>query len=353
VLATGALPEVRLLLVGGDALPTAAAAAGDATRLLNCYGPTEAVVTATAFAVPDGFPERFAGSTAPIGRPLPGRSAYVLDPRGAPVPPGVTGELFLGGLLARGYLGRPGLTAERFVPDPFGDAGARLYRTGDRVRWLADGTIEFLGRADFQVKVRGFRIELGEIEARLREHASVREAVVAAREERSGDQRLVAYIVGSDSVEVDALRAYLAERLPEYMVPAAYVRLDALPLTPNGKVDRKALPAPDGDAFATRGYEAPDGETEEAVAAIWADLLGVERVGRHDDFFRLGGNSLLATRLVFRITREMDVELSVSDVFEKRELSLLAQHLLETQMAQFDPDLIKELLALTRPADVG
>ncbi|HET7461390.1 MAG TPA: phosphopantetheine-binding protein, partial [Longimicrobium sp.] len=231
-------------------------------------------------------------------------------------------------------------------------AGARLYRTGDLGRWRADGTLEFLGRTDFQVKIRGFRVELGEIEAALRGHAAVRDALVLAREDAPGDRRLAAYYLADEPVAVAALRAHLAERLPEHMVPAAYVRLDALPLTPNGKVDRKALPAPEGDAYAAREYEAPAGETEEAVAAIWAGLLGVERVGRHDDFFQLGGNSLLATRLVFRIRREMDVELSVSDLFEKPELSLLAQHLLDAQLAQFDPDQIQELLALARGADV-
>jgi hypothetical protein len=182
-----------------------------------------------------------------------------------------------------------------------------------------------------------------------------------ARENAPGDVRLVAYVVGAaadaadgaGAVDAEALRAHLSACLPAYMVPAAYVRLDALPLTPNGKVDRKALPAPDGEALPARGYEAPSGKTEEAVAAIWADLLGVERVGRHDDFFQLGGHSLLATRLVFRIRREMDVELSVRDVFEKPELSLLAQHLLDAQLAQFDPNQIEELLALVRAADVG
>jgi len=228
-----------------------------------------------------------------------------------------------------------------------------MYRVMDRVRRRVDGEIEYLGRTDFQVKIRGFRIEPGEIEARLSEHADVREAVVVAREDAPGERRLVAYYLADEPASVEALKAHLAERLPEYMVPAAYVWMEAYPRTPNGKTDRRALPAPGSDAFAARGYEAPAGETEEAVAAIWADLLGVERVGRHDNFFQLGGNSLLVTRLVFRIGREMDVELSVSDVFEKPELSLLAQHLLDAQLAQFDPSQIQELLALPRAADVG
>jgi acyl carrier protein len=215
------------------------------------------------------------------------------------------------------------------------------------------GVLEFLGRTDFQVKIRGFRIELGEIEAGLRSHDAVRDALVLAREDAPGDRRLVAYYLADEPVAVEALKAHLAERLPQYMIPAAYVWMMAYPLTPNGKIDRGALPAPEGDAYAAQEYEAPVGETEQAVAAIWADLLGVERVGRHDDFFQLGGNSLLATRLVFRIRREMDVELSVSDVFEKPALSLLAQQLLDAQLAQFDPDQIQELLALARAADVG
>jgi acyl-coenzyme A synthetase/AMP-(fatty) acid ligase len=339
-----ALDGIRLLLIGGDALPATEADSRGAGTLVNCYGPTETVITATAFAVERGAA---GGPLVPIGRPLPGRAVYVLDPGGAPVPVGVAGELYIGGpLLARGYLGRPALTAERFVPDPFGRVpGGRLYRTGDRVRWSASGNLEFLGRTDFQVKIRGFRIELGEIEAALRSHDAVRDALVLAREDAPGDRRLAAYYLADEPAAVDALKAHLAERLPEYMVPAAYVWMEEYPLTPNGKIDRKALPAPEGDAYAAREYEAPVGETEQAMAAIWADLLRVERVGRHDDFFQLGGNSLLATRLVFRVRREMDVELSVSEVFEKPEIAL--------QLAQFDPKQIEELLALARAADVG
>jgi acyl carrier protein len=213
--------------------------------------------------------------------------------------------------------------------------------------------LEFLGRTDFQVKIRGFRIELGEIEAAIRSRDAVHDALVLAREDAPGDKRLVAYYLADEPVAVQALKAHLAERLPEYMVPAAYVWMEQYPQTPNGKPDRGALPAPGSDAFVAQGYEAPAGETEQALAAIWADLLGVERVGRHDSFFHLGGNSLLATRLVFRIRREMDVELPVGDVFEKPELSLLAQHLLDAQLAQFDPDQIQEMLALARADDVG
>jgi aryl carrier-like protein len=233
---------------------------------------------------------------------------------------GVSGELFIGGVqVARGYLGRPELTADRFVEDPFN--GGRLYKTGDLARWLADGSIEYLGRNDFQVKIRGFRIELGEIEARLEEIA--REAVVVAREDGAGGKRLVAYYVAPEAIEVETLRAHLLDRLPDYMVPAAYVRMDALPLTPNGKVDRKALPAPDGDAFATRAYEAPEGELEETLAEIWAELLGLERVGRHDNFFEMGGHSLMVVTLVERM-RQRGLHADIRALFTTPTLAALA-----------------------------
>src|SRR6185503_2197570 len=223
-----------------------------------------------------------------------------------PVPLGAVGEIYIGGAgVARGYLKRPELTAERFIDSPFVQ-GDRLYKTGDLARYLPDGNLLFLGRSDQQVKIRGYRIEPGEIEARLVEHPSVREAVVIAREDQPGDKRLVAYVVYSrealekepDAAERSAqLRAHLAGSLPEYMVPAAYVALEALPLTPNGKLDRKGLPAPEADAYAHGAYEPPQGEIEQTLAALWAQLLGVETISRHDDFFELGGHSLLAIQL--------------------------------------------------------
>ncbi|HEX8242368.1 MAG TPA: condensation domain-containing protein, partial [Longimicrobium sp.] len=262
-------------------------------------------------------------------------SAYVLDARGAPVPVGVPGELYVGGAgVTRGYAGRPGLTAERFVPDPFGAAGGRLYRTGDQVRWSARGELEFLGRVDEQVKVRGFRIEPGEIEARLAEHPAVREVVVLAREDVAGEKRLVAYVAGDETPGAEVLRAHLSERLPEYMVPAAYVRLDALPLTPNGKVDRRALPAPEGDAFAARAYEAPASEAERAVAEIWSELLGVERVGRGDHFFELGGHSLLAVQVGSRVRRALGAEVASGELFARPVLADFARSLEAAERAE-------------------
>ncbi|MFL5385966.1 MAG: amino acid adenylation domain-containing protein, partial [Longimicrobiaceae bacterium] len=293
--------------------------------LFNQYGPTESGEVTEWACDPEA--ERVS-----IGRAIHNAAVYVLDRAGEPVPVGVAGELFIGGVaVARGYLGRPRLTAERFVPDPFGEPGARLYRTGDLCRWLPDGTLEYLGRTDFQVKVRGFRVEPGEIEARLASHPGVREAVVLALDDGAGGKRLVAYFVG-EALESEALRTHLSQQLPEYMVPAAFVRLETLPLTPNGKLDRRALPAPDADAFAARAYEAPVGEVENVLAGIWSELLGVERVGRGDHFFALGGHSLLAVRVVSRARQALGVDASLGDLFERPVLAELARGL-ETAVA--------------------
>ncbi len=247
-----------------------------------------------------------------------------------PVPVGMPGELYVGGPgVARGYLGRPELTAERFVPSPFGtEPGARLYRTGDRVRWLPSGTLEFLGRLDEQVKLRGFRIELGEIESVLREHPSVNEAVVVVREDSPGVKRLVAYVVADEPVpEESALRAPLKERLPDYMVPAAIVFLPALPLTPNGKLDKRALPVPGLSGERAAAHTPPRNTVEELLASVWAELLGVERVGIHDDFFDLGGHSLAATQLVARIRAVFDVDISLQEMFDLSTVAGLAGRL--------------------------
>ncbi|HYH83826.1 MAG TPA: amino acid adenylation domain-containing protein, partial [Longimicrobium sp.] len=321
----GVLGTLRHAFVGGDAvapdLLEEMRAAFPAAGIHVLYGPTEAAIICAA--------HRLGGEAAArqmVGRPLGNAALYVVEPGGTVATVGVPGELCLGGAsVARDYLGRPGLTAERFVPDPFSaQPGTRLYRTGDRVRWLADGSLEFLGRTDFQVKIRGFRIEPGEIEARLAEHPGVRAPVVLAREDAPGDRRLVAYYLADEPVAVDALKSHLAERLPEYMVPAAYVWMETYPLTPNGKLDRNALPAPKGDAYAAREYDAPVGETEQAVAAIWAEVLGAERVGGRDHFFDLGGHSLLGTRVVSRIREVLAVELPLRALFEAPTLAELA-----------------------------
>ncbi|RKH27986.1 non-ribosomal peptide synthetase, partial [Corallococcus sp. CA041A] len=311
---------LRALLTGGDALhhgpPPSVPAA-----LFNHYGPTESTVVATFTPV-----MRDDGTRPPIGRPIANTRTYVLDANLQPVPVGVPGELFLASEgLAWGYLGQPALSAERFIPHPFSSTpGARLYRTGDVVRWRADGQLDYLQRLDFQVKVRGFRIELGEIEASLLAHASVREAVVLAREDVPGDKRLVAYVVG-EALDVSVLRAHLKQHLPEYMVPAAFVPLDALPLNANGKVDRKALPVPDASPLAD--FVAPRDATEEKLAGVFAQVLRVERVGIHDDFFALGGHSLLATQLVSRIRATFDAELPLRSLFEAPTVAALAERL--------------------------
>ncbi|MCK1735789.1 amino acid adenylation domain-containing protein, partial [Bradyrhizobium sp. 138] len=289
-------------------------------RLIHCYGPTET----TTFATVWNCPADFNGAVVPIGRPIANTRVYLLDGHGAPVPFGAVGELYIGGAgVARGYLNRPELTAERFIASPFVD-GDRLYRTGDLGRYLPDGNLEFLGRNDDQVKIRGFRIEPGEIAARLCEHAFVREAVVVAQQDRRGDKHLIAYVVGSDEAGSDeddggglagTLRAHLSAHLPDYMVPSAFVRLEVLPLTVNGKLDRKALAAPADDAYARAAYEAPQGAVETALARIWAELLGLERVGRHDHFFELGGHSLLAVQVSSRLSQAVGVELPLSTLF--------------------------------------
>jgi amino acid adenylation domain-containing protein len=322
-----ALAEGMTLIVAGDAFPPSAARQLAARhRLFNAYGPTETTVCASVFrCTPD------LQGAVPIGKPISNTRLYILDAHGQPVPLGVSGEIHIGGTaVARGYLFRPELSAERFIADPFsGEADARLYKTGDLGRWLADGNIEYLGRNDFQVKIRGFRIELGEIEARLASAPGVREAVVAARDDAkgasAGDKRLVAYLLLEDGAELSpaALRDYLAGVLPAHMVPGAFVALDAFPLSPNGKLDRKALPAPDQEAVVTQAYAAPEGAVEQAVAEVLQEVLGIERVGRHDHFFELGGHSLLVVTLIERL-RQRDLIMDVRDVFNAPTLQAMA-----------------------------
>ncbi|WAZ19883.1 amino acid adenylation domain-containing protein [Streptomyces cinnabarinus] len=312
---------LRQVMCSGEALPPSVAERFHRllpARLHNLYGPTEASVDVTAVEVPAGAEQ------VVIGRPVWNTRAYVLDPALRPVPPGVAGELYLAGVqLARGYLDRPGLTAERFVADPFGEPGSRLYRTGDVARWTADGTLAFLGRTDDQVKIRGMRVEPGEVESALTRHPSVGHAVVVAH-----DQRLLAYVVPAEGHRAEAaeLHRHSAAALPEHMVPAAFVTLDALPLTPNGKLDRRALPAPDFAAEAGLGGR-PRTPREEILCGLFADALGLPGVGVDDDFFALGGHSLLAMRLTARIRAALGVEVSLRTVFDARTVTRLAERL--------------------------
>ncbi|HSF39388.1 MAG TPA: non-ribosomal peptide synthase/polyketide synthase [Thermoanaerobaculia bacterium] len=321
---------LRDVVCSGEALPAElarrfAARLGHA-RLHNLYGPTEAAVDVTSWTC-DATSTGSDRGSIPIGRPIANTRIHLLGPGLLPVPVGVPGELFIAGVnLARGYVERPDLTAERFLPAPAGgEPGERVYRTGDLARWRDNGALEFLGRTDHQVKIRGFRIELGEIEAVLLTLPGVREAVVLAREDRagtgSGDRRLVAYTVGDATA--DALRQGLRERLPEHMVPAAFVALAALPLTPSGKADRKALPAPEWQS-AAEGHLAPRTPVEDVLAGIWAEILGLERVGAADNFFNLGGHSLLATRVMSRLRGAFGVEVPLREIFEAPVLADLA-----------------------------
>jgi amino acid adenylation domain-containing protein len=313
------LSGVRQLLAGGDVLSVEhvewyLAVAGEAV-LINGYGPTENTTFSCTYRMNAGW--RGGGTSVPIGRPIANTQVYVLDEGLEPVPLGVAGELYLGGEgLARDYLHQPQLTAAKFVPHPYsGVAGARLYGTGDQVRWLADGNLEFLGRIDQQVKIRGFRVELGEIEAVLKEGEHVREAVVVARGEEAGEKRLVAYVVGA-KVHSSELREYLKGRLPEYMVPAVFVELAELPLTANGKVERRALPPPSvRDLELDEEYAVARTAAEEILSGIWREVLGVERVGIDDNFFALGGHSLKATQVMSRVRQACAVELPLRSLF--------------------------------------
>ncbi|HEU4885984.1 MAG TPA: amino acid adenylation domain-containing protein, partial [Longimicrobium sp.] len=315
---------LRDVLFGGQAVDADSVRrllkAGGPERLLHMYGPTETTAWCSWEQVTHVAEDAL---TVSVGRATGNQRIYLLDYALNPVPVGVPGEAYVGGDgVVRGYLDRPGLTAERFLPDPFAEEpGGRMYRTGDRLRWKADGRLEFIGRVDEQVKIRGFRIEPGEIEAALTAHAGVLEARVIVREDQPGEQRLVAYIVGS--VDAEVLRGHLRESLPEYMVPGAFVVLQALPLTPNGKLDRKALPAPE-HAAGTDRYVAPRTPVEEVLAGIWAQVLKLEQVGVHDNFFDLGGHSLLIMRLVAEIQARFDLEVSIRTVFSMPTLEALA-----------------------------
>jgi amino acid adenylation domain-containing protein len=321
------LPGLRMLVSGGEVLPAEMATYwGRGRRLFHTYGPTETSICAAIAADWDVH------KPPPLGRPVANTRVYVLDKRMQPVPVGVPGELYIGGVgVSRGYNHQPDLTAGRFIPNPFSETpGARFYKTGDKVRWLPDGNLQFLGRIDEQVKIRGFRIELGEIEAVLGQHPEVLQGVVMAREDTRGDKRLVGYVVpqrqpGPSATE---LKTYLKGKLPEYMVPSVFVFLDKMPLTSNGKADRRALPAPDlSRPELEREYVPPRTPVEEVVAGIWAELLRLEQVGIHDNFFELGGHSLLATQVVSRLRATFQVEIPLRTLFKHPTVAGLSEHI--------------------------
>jgi amino acid adenylation domain-containing protein len=350
------LSRLRWLISNAEALPVSLCRqwfeAWPEVPLVNTYGATECSDD-ISHQEQKCIPEQ-KSRAMPLGRPLMNLHAYVLDGLGMPAPVGVRGEIFIGGEgVGRGYWNGAALTAERFVPDPYsGRVGGRMYRTGDLGQWSRNQNLEFVGRTDHQVKIRGHRIELGEIEARLAEHDGVKEAVVVLREDAAGEKRLVAYYTCREGSEAGAgrqegrkgrigaeeLREHVGTRLPEYMVPAAYVWLEKLPLTPSGKVDRKGLPEPEGNAYAVRSYEAPEGEVERLLAEIWVGLLKVEQVGRQDNFFELGGHSLVATQLVARVDQTIGVRIGIREVFEFPELSSLATQIRHAQFAEFDSE---------------
>ena len=336
LLETGWAGNDRLtMLCGGEALPRSLAdrLLPKGKALWNLYGPTETTIWSSVWRVEPG------DGPILIGRPIAQTQLYVLDARFRPVPVGVAGELYIGGAgLARGYLDRPGLTADRFLPDPVSQGtGGRVYRTGDLARWHADGTLECLGRVDHQVKIRGFRVELGEVEAALAAHPQVAEVVAVARADATGEQALVAYLVprpGPSPTVVDLRRA-ISAGLPDYMIPAAFVLLDELPLTPNGKVDRNALPAPDAGRAAPAGvYVPPRNAIEEAVAVAFGDVLGRDRIGARDDFFDLGGHSLMAAQLLARLRDAFLVEIPLKDLFENSNVAALAHRVEDALRAQ-------------------
>jgi amino acid adenylation domain-containing protein len=333
--------RTRMFVIGGENLTAETIAfwekSAPDTVLINEYGPTETVVGCCVYRVPRGA--HTAGSI-PIGRPIANTRIYILDEDRQPVAVGTPGELYIGGAgVARGYLNRPDLTAERFLPDPFSAPGARLYKTGDLARYLPDGTIEYLGRLDDQVKIRGFRIEPGEIIAVLNRHPAVRASHVAAREHRAGDLRLVAYVAPMPGCDVtaDTLQAFLGDYLPEYMVPAAFVRVAALPLTSNGKVDRFALPEPDAaNSMRAASDSGPLTPTQERLAAIVATVLGLERVDVDDDFFLLGGHSLLGVQLISRIRDTFGVDLRLLTVFDAPTVTELSDQIERIVMAKLE-----------------
>lgn len=347
--------SLRLVIVGGDALHRESVKGWrdlplGPVRLLNAYGPTETTITASLFELGHDKSDLIDRPIVPIGKPLPNRKFYVLDEHGNPVPGGIPGELHIGGdHLAIGYLNQPKLTEDRFIPDPFSTNGnGRLYKTGDLVRWLKDGNLEFLGRKDDQVKIRGFRIELGEIEFALNQHPGVRYAVVTVRENAGNQKQLIAYIKAPEQqpLTFDEMRAFLSKKLPDYMIPTAVVNLSDFPQTPSGKIDKKLLPAPDQirpDLAAN--YVAPRTPVEEKLAQLTAEILGVERVGVYDNFFDLGGHSMLAIKVISQIREEFQVEIGLRQLFEEPHVAGLSRAITELQAEQVDETELEKMLA--------
>ena len=336
--------SLRRLFCGGEALKAGLVRkvldALPALEVVNLYGPTEACIqTVTGRATGQE------SSQVPIGRPITNVQALLLDENLTPVPLGVAGELYLGGVaLARGYVRRPELTAERFIPNPHGAAGERLYRTGDLVRYLPHGEIEFIHRVDDQVKIRGFRIEPAEIEAVLAQHAAVRQCKVLVQEVSPDDKRLIAYVV-CDETSTAQLRGFLKERLPGYMIPAVFVTLAQMPLTSSGKVDRKALPKPElSREQSEQPLVLPRTPTEQQLAEMWSELLGLKQVSIHDNFFELGGHSLLLTQLASRMRNTMNVDVPLRSLFEAPTILEMGQMLSDWQVAQHDPAELAQLL---------
>ncbi|MDJ0580941.1 amino acid adenylation domain-containing protein [Crocosphaera sp.] len=321
------------ILCGGEALPgSLVSELRDKTQeIWNVYGPTETTIWSSSYLVRQSSNGAESTESAqPIGHPIDNTQIYILDSNLQPVPIGVAGELHIGGDgLARGYLNRPELTTEKFIPNPFGEG--KLYKTGDLCRYLPDGNIEYIGRIDHQVKIRGFRIELGEIEAQLSNHPEIRESVVIAREDEPGNKRLVAYIVPqTEEIKIPDLRDFLKKKLPDYMIPSAFVFLEKLPLTPNGKIDRKALPSPDWSNRDQEGFIAPQTPTQEMLASIWGEVLKINRIGINDNFFELGGHSLIAGKIMSRVRDDFQVEIPIPQLFESPTIGQFSQ-VIETQ----------------------
>ncbi|NET45429.1 amino acid adenylation domain-containing protein [Okeania sp. SIO2B3] len=355
------LPPLREIVTAGEQLQVTLDLVEMMKRLPQCrlqnqYGPSESHVV-SAYTL-EGDAEKWP-KLPPIGRPIANAQLYVLSREQQPVPVGVPGELYIGGAgLANGYLNRLELTSKKFISNPFENSKAsKLYKTGDLARYLADGNIEFLGRIDHQVKIRGYRIETGEIEATITQYAIVKETVVLATENNQGNKHLVAYLVletetpassnseVSETEQIRKLKQYLKERLPEYMIPSGFVVLSQLPLTPSGKVNRKALPVPDNLSSVSTEFVAPETETEKVLAEIWAEVLGIEKVGIHDNFFDLGGHSLIATQVVSRVRKAFAMEISVSTLFENSTIAKLAENLVEQQLEQVDSNILEQILA--------